>query len=86
MKSQEDLHKDLRIRKEVLGENHASTIASMNGIALVTHKTSRVDEAIKIMENVVSLRSNVLGLQHGDTQHSRRVLVEWRKELASKDK
>jgi hypothetical protein len=64
----------------VLGEEHPSTLTSMNNLAFTLKSQSRNDEAISIMEKCVQLRKQILGPQHPHTKTSLEALNEWQME------
>jgi tetratricopeptide (TPR) repeat protein len=56
-----------RLRKEILGEKHPSTLASLNNLALIYQKLGRLSEALPLYEKAYRLFSEVLGEKHPNT-------------------
>ena len=56
--------------KEVLGEEHPPTLASMSNLAIVLHQQGKYEEAEKMHRQTFPLRKKVLGEEHLDTLNS----------------
>ena len=70
----------METRKRLLGEEHPSTLTSMNNLAFIFKAQARSDEAISLMEKCFQLREQVLGPQHPYTTLSLKALNEWQLE------
>ncbi|MEW4468963.1 tetratricopeptide repeat protein [Parasphingorhabdus sp. JC815] len=60
----------LRVTREVLGDNHTLTLASLNGYADVLQNLGRTSEAEPLFAEALRLRREVLGERHPDTLES----------------
>lgn len=70
----------METRKRVLGDEHPSTLTSMNNLAQTLKGLGHHDEAISIMDTCVGLLTQVLGARHPHTVSSKDVLNTWRTE------
>ena len=61
-------------RRETLGPDHPSTLASRNNLASAYYAAGRLGEAIPLFEEVLADSLRVLGSDHPDTLTSRRNL------------
>ena len=52
---------------KVLGQEHPSTLKSINNLAHTYKNLDRTDDAINLMERAVELRSKTIGPDHPDT-------------------
>ena len=66
----------METRKRVLGEEHPSTLTSMNSLAFTFKHQGRNKEVISLMEKCFNLRKQVLGPQHPYTTSSLKALNE----------
>jgi len=57
----------VEVRERVLGNEHPSTLTSMNNLALVQRDQGKYDEAEQMYREVVEVREKVLGKEHPDT-------------------
>jgi hypothetical protein len=55
------------LRKQILGEQHPSTLMTMANLAVTYSKLGNWDKAMEPQETVLELRNQVLGEQHPDT-------------------
>jgi len=69
----------------VLGQEHPSTLTSMNNLAFTYMSQGRRDEALATMEQVVALRSRILGADHPYTAGSISALEDWRHRCDDKE-
>ncbi|KAI3326449.1 kinesin light chain 1 [Xylariaceae sp. AK1471] len=60
----------LRLREEVLGREHPSTLSSMNNLAMVLRSQGKYEEAEKMHRQTLNLREEVLGREHPFTLNS----------------
>ena len=65
---------------KVLGEEHPDTLTSMHNLAFTWEGQGRDEEAIKLMDKCVRLRTNVLGTNHYLTLSSIVALNGWEAE------
>ena len=72
----EDLTKAYNLRKEILGEEHPSTISSLFNIALVQAELGNVAEAKRIAKDVYKHRKEKFGEEHRDTVKAFELLNE----------
>jgi hypothetical protein len=72
----------METRKRVLGQEHPDTLNIMNNLAFTYKLLCRTDEAIIMMEQVIALRSRIIGDSHPDTKGSEEALVMWNYEVA----
>ncbi|OCK75291.1 hypothetical protein K432DRAFT_175945 [Lepidopterella palustris CBS 459.81] len=70
----------METRKRVLGEEHPSTLTSMNNLAFTFKFQGRNDEAILLLKTCLQLQKQILGPQHPDTESSLKSLNEWQME------
>ncbi len=68
--------KTLEIKRRVLGEEHPSTLVSMNNLALVYSRQGRYDEAEPLYLQTLEIRQRVLGEEHPDTLRSMNNLAD----------
>ena len=64
-------------RKAVLGEEHPSTLTSMNNLAFTWKGQCKNTKAINLMSECVHLQTRILGLNHPDTLSSSAAFTEW---------
>ena len=64
----------------MLGAEHTDTLNSVDGLAWIWKSLHRNTEAIKLMEECVRLRTQVLGSDHPDTLLSLEDLDDWKSE------
>ncbi|KAI9148693.1 Kinesin light chain [Paramyrothecium foliicola] len=57
----------VRIRREIFGENHLSTLNSMTNLASTYRNQGRWEEAQKLVEQVIETRRKKLGAHHPST-------------------
>lgn len=57
----------MKLRTEVLGNQHPHTISASNNLALTYHGLGRLEEALQLQEEVLKLMTEVLGKHHPDT-------------------
>lgn len=69
----------METRKRVLGEEHPSTLTSMNNLAFTLKGQDRNDEAISLMEKLLLVAKPVFGPKHPNILSSSRTLDEWRR-------
>ncbi|KAF2022699.1 hypothetical protein EK21DRAFT_44720, partial [Setomelanomma holmii] len=67
----------METRKRVLGEEHPSTLTSMNNLALTLKSHGSTQKAISLLKHCCKLLIATLGPQHPDTISSRRTLSTW---------
>jgi hypothetical protein len=67
----------METRKRVLGEEHPSTLTSMNNLAFTWKGQDRVEEAIRLMNHCIRLRMQVLGAEHPHTISLLETLNGW---------
>ncbi len=67
--------KALALRTQILGANHPSTLASLQGKAQGLQDLGRLDQAIPILESTLEARQRVLGPTHQDTIESQNDLA-----------
>ncbi|KAH7378589.1 Tetratricopeptide repeat-domain-containing protein [Cadophora sp. MPI-SDFR-AT-0126] len=60
----------LEIEKRELGAGHPDTLTSMNNLAFTWKSQGRVDDAINLMEECVTLRTQIIGINHPNTSAS----------------
>ena len=60
----------METRKRVLGDEHPSTLISMNNLAYTLHALDRNRKALVIMRRCVDLSSRLLGKEHPHTKVS----------------
>ena len=70
----------IEIRKRVLGEEHPSTLNSMNNLAFTLKDKGENEKAISLMEDCVRKRKQILGQDHPFTKESEDALRRWRME------
>ncbi|MEN8217069.1 MAG: CHAT domain-containing tetratricopeptide repeat protein [Pseudomonadota bacterium] len=59
--------KALKIRTEIFGEKHPSTLLSLNNLALIYQNLGRLSEALPLSEKGYRLKKEVLGEKHPST-------------------
>ncbi|RYP22684.1 hypothetical protein DL765_001534 [Monosporascus sp. GIB2] len=59
----------LRIRKRILGEEHAYALWSVNDLSKVYCEFGRYQEAVEMLEEAVSIVRRTLGETHGSIVH-----------------
>ena len=64
------LEQVLQLRREVLGERHPDTLASLDNLAALYLNQGRYGEAEPLYEQALQLRREVLGERHPDTLQS----------------
>ncbi|OCK72663.1 hypothetical protein K432DRAFT_104562, partial [Lepidopterella palustris CBS 459.81] len=69
--------KELKICSRVLGEEHPSTLTSMNNLAHTWKSQSRNEDAILLMRKCCQLLNQILGPRHPHTEASLKTLSEW---------
>jgi serine/threonine protein kinase len=57
----------LRLRREVLGDDHPSTLGSMNSVAMAHYDAGSLDRAVSMLEVTLQKRRSTLGDGHPDT-------------------
>jgi len=62
----------------VLGQEHPSTLTSMNNLAQTWKSQCQDSKAIELMTSCADLRVKVLGIEHPNTQDSFGILNTWR--------
>ncbi|MCH8133033.1 MAG: tetratricopeptide repeat protein, partial [Myxococcales bacterium] len=62
--------KTLEIQKRVLGEEHPSTLSTMNNLAILYEDQGRYDEAEPLYLKTLEIRKRVLGEEHPSTLSS----------------
>ena len=67
----------METRKRVLGEEHPSTLTSVNNLAFTWKAQGQDGEAINLMSECVHLRTRILGAIHPDTLSSSAAFTEW---------
>ena len=58
--------------KRVLGDEHPSTLASLNCLALLFYSKGEYDRALPLFEECLAKRKRVLGDEHPDTKNTER--------------
>jgi hypothetical protein len=72
----------METRKTKLGVDHPDTLTSMANLAATYWNQGRAKEALKLMEECVTLRIRIIGTNRPDTLSSRITLFGWQiKEL-----
>jgi tetratricopeptide (TPR) repeat protein len=74
-KAEQQLQLAFEIRREVLGPEHAETLASAHSIGETLRAGFRWDEAEAVLREVVNARARILGDDHPDTLWSMSVLA-----------
>jgi len=64
------LDRVLQLRRQVLGLDHADTLASMNSLAVAYHDAGRFADALLLLEEIVKRTKDKLGPEHPDTLRS----------------
>jgi tetratricopeptide repeat protein len=64
----------------VLGAQHPSTLTSMNNLSFTWKAMGRQTEALKLMDECVQLRKQILGISHPHFLSSSAALSAWRLE------
>ncbi|KAF2727809.1 HET-domain-containing protein [Polyplosphaeria fusca] len=64
----------------VLGDEHPSTLTSMNNLAFTFKSLGKVEQAFSLMKDCCRLQEEVLGPHHPDTVSSQEALAAWRLE------
>ncbi|PWY91688.1 hypothetical protein BO94DRAFT_377484 [Aspergillus sclerotioniger CBS 115572] len=67
----------LKLRKQVLGPEHPSTLASMANLAFTWKGQGKVKNALALIKQCAELRRNLLGPDHPDTISSSDTLSDW---------
>lgn len=67
----------LEARKRVQGAEHPGTLNCMAGLALAYKGQHHRKEATALMQNVVDLRTRIIGANHSFTTRSLFYLDEW---------
>jgi tetratricopeptide (TPR) repeat protein len=57
----------VRTQKDVIGEEHADTLTSMNNLAVVLRKQGKYEQAEEMHRQTLELRETVSGREHPDT-------------------
>ncbi|KAF1830845.1 hypothetical protein BDW02DRAFT_506598, partial [Decorospora gaudefroyi] len=70
----------METRKRVLGEEHPSTLISMNNLAFTFMALGKVKEAFILMQDCYRLLDQVLGSLHPHTVLSKATLAAWQLE------
>jgi tetratricopeptide (TPR) repeat protein len=66
-RAQSLLQRDVDIRRQVLGPEHANTLDSMNKLARTLADEGRFPEAQRLYQELLAIRRRVLGPEHPDT-------------------
>ena len=69
--------KVMETRRRVLGEEHPSSLSSMNDLASTYSKQGPWTEAVNLIAECVQLRNRVLGTEHPHALSSAARLAEW---------
>ncbi|MFP5071967.1 tetratricopeptide repeat protein [Pseudonocardia nantongensis] len=64
------LARNLRVREQVLGDEHPAALAGADALAAAHRVTGAPDEAVRRYEDVLTRRTRVLGTAHPDTLSS----------------
>jgi hypothetical protein len=67
----------IETRKRVLGEEHPSTLTSMNNLAFTFKGQGRDDDALKLITECLSLLKGVLGDSHPNTVACSETVKSW---------
>jgi hypothetical protein len=67
----------METRKTALGEEHPSTLTSMNNLAFTLKGQDRTDEAILLLETFLALATQVFGRKHPNVLSSSATLRKW---------
>jgi hypothetical protein len=67
----------METRKRKLGQEHPSTLTSMNNLAFTWRGQGKVNKALELMEICVKSRKKILGVDHPLTQSSLETLNWW---------
>jgi hypothetical protein len=67
----------METRKRVLGQEHPSTLTSMNNLAWTLKSHGRDDEALKLITVFVQLSNQKLGANHPNTMAGTATLTAW---------
>ena len=59
----------------MLGAEHPDTLHSRNNLALGYYALERIEDAVRLFEETLSIRELVLGPEHLDALHSRHNLA-----------
>jgi tetratricopeptide (TPR) repeat protein len=65
----------LRIREQVLGEQHPDTAQTLSDLAYLYHHQDQFEEAMHFLQRSFSIRQQVLGMEHPDTATSLNALA-----------
>ena len=65
----------LRIREQVLGEQHPDTAQTLSNLAYLYHHQDQFEEAMHFLQRSLSIRQQVLGMEHPDTATSLNALA-----------
>ena len=69
-----------RLRREVLGEEHPSTLTSMANLAYTWKCQDRLKDALDLMQTCFHQQQQVLGRDHPDTVSTLSFLIEWQEQ------
>ncbi|OCK73732.1 hypothetical protein K432DRAFT_224868 [Lepidopterella palustris CBS 459.81] len=67
----------METRKRVLGEEHPSTLTSMNNLAFTWKGQGRDADALRLMNQCLELLMKVLGMSHPNTVSALTTLLQW---------
>jgi hypothetical protein len=70
----------MKTSKTKLEADHPSTLTSMNNLAFTWEGLDRDTEALKLMEECVTVRIRILGTNHPHTLSSCATLLRWQTE------
>ncbi len=65
----------LRIREQVLGEQHPDTAQTLSNLAYLYHHQDQFEEAMLFLQRSLSIRQQALGMEHPDTATSLNALA-----------
>ncbi len=65
----------LRIREQVLGEQHPDTAQTLSNLAYLYHHQDQFEEAMHFLQRSLFIRQQVLGVEHPDTATSLNALA-----------
>jgi tetratricopeptide (TPR) repeat protein len=71
----------LKLRKEVLGEEHPDTLDTMECLAITLSDLGQYVEAEQLQKHTVELMERVLGIEHLETLKSKANLAKLQREM-----
>jgi tetratricopeptide (TPR) repeat protein len=76
----------LELRKRTFGEEHPSTITTMNNLAIMLRKQGEITEARDLQEKSLALSRQILGNDHPNTRIVMESLAETLKTMGETDR